>query len=276
VGPEHAAALQKAAGLGANGAWIWDFGGGWGGPFLASDRWVRLNIEATSRLARDPGLSPRALAGEWAAREFGAAAAPKVADMLMLSSECVRKCFYIAPYARAHQGWLPSRNLLRDDTIRGEAVLKEQGGLKLLYEGSKSALTEALQEKEEAVQLAARMRSLFESAAESIKAERGEQVYRDSLTGILYLEALTKVVSHYVRGMFLYYHWQETGAAREGAQAREELLAWRQAWQEYQANVPKLPQAASLYRSQNTQERDSTQGAMADTCEAALRALVSP
>jgi hypothetical protein len=232
-----------------------------------------LNIEATARLAQNPELSPRDLAEEWATKEFGAKAAPKIAELAMLSGQCVEKCFYIAPYSRNHKGWLPSRNLTRDDTIRGEKVLGDQGGIKLLYEGSKQSLAEALQEKNDAVQLAVKMRTLLESAHEDIVHDRGESVYQDALGGVCYLEALTKVMSHYVHGMFLYYQWQEKGDAAIARKAEQELLEWRSAWQDYQTNVPKLRGTASLYRSQNAQESNSAQGAMADTCEGALRVL---
>jgi hypothetical protein len=275
MGPDHATAMRRARDLGASGVWIWDFGGGWGGPFLKSDRWVRLNIEATTELAKNPDASPRDLAEHWAAKEFGPKAAPKIADMLMLSGDCVRKCIYIAPYAREHKGWLPSRNLMRDDIIRGERVQGAEGGIKILYEGSKQSLAEALDEKAEAMALAQRMRAMFESERADIVAERGEHVYDESLASLSYLESLTKVVGHYVRGMFLYYHWQETGDAASAAQAERELLDWRAAWKDYQTNVPNLPGAATLYRSQTEQDPASAPGAMADTCEAALRSLAA-
>ncbi len=266
IGPEHAEAMRRCEAIGVKGVWVWDSGGGWGGPFLKSDMWDRLNVEATTRLAQNPDLSARTLAEAWAAREFGPASAAKVADMLMLSGECVNKFMYIAPYAREHHGWKPSLNLMRDDIIRGEP-------LKALYEGSKKALPEALQEKAEAVALAKRMRTLFESAHDSIVAERGQAVYDDAHGSLVYLESMTEVVSHYVRGMFLYYHWQETGDATEAGKARVELLAWREAWHAYQTGIPKLPGAASPYRSQNTQEAASAKGAMADLCENALKSL---
>jgi hypothetical protein len=273
IGPDHAAAIRKARELGACGVWVWDFGGGWGGPFLKSDRWVRLNVETTTQLAKNPHASPRDLAEQWAAKEFGPRSAPKIADMLMLSPDCVRKCIYIAPYAREHKGWMPSRNLMRDDIIRGERVLRENGGIKILYDGSKQSLNEALDEKADAVALAGRMREMFESVREDIVAERGERVYDESLSSLIYLEGLTKVMSHYVRGMFLYYHWQETGDAASAAKAESELQDWRKAWADYQTSVPKLPGAATLYRSQTDQDPSTAPGAMADTCEAALRSL---
>jgi hypothetical protein len=267
VGPIHAEAMRKAAAIGVKGAWVWDFSGGWGGPFLKSDRWVRLNIEATSRLAQNPGLSPRALAQEWAAKEFGTRASTNIAEMLMLSSDCVLKFRYIAPYAREHRGWKPSLNIMRDDIIRGEV-------LKQLYDGSKKSLPEVFAEKQEAVALAARMRALFESSRDDIVAERGERVYQESLGSLICMESLAKVMCHYVNGMFLYYQWQETHDAATAAKAKQELQAWSAAWKYYQTEVPKLPGVASLYRSQNSQNADSASGAMAELCEAALQSLM--
>ena len=267
TGPEHAEALRRLARIPAvKGVWNWHFGGGWGGPHLKSDRWVRLNIESTWRLARDPALSPRKLAEEWAAREFGRRASAKVADMLMLSSDCVLRFRYIAPYSRNNKGWLPARNLMRDDIIRGERVLGDQGGLRLLYDGSRHALPEALAEKEQAARDATRMRELFESARAGIVGARGERVYRESLNSLLYLESLARVMSHYVRGMFFYYDGQN-------APARAELLAWRDEWRRYRTVISKLEGVASLYRSLNSQQETDAGGAMEDTCEKALAAL---
>ena len=268
VGPLHAEAMIQAAALGVKGVWVWDFGGGWGGPFLKSDRWVRLNIEATSRLAQNPRLSPRTLAEEWAAREFGPKAATNVAALLMLSGDCVLKFSYIAPYAREHSGWKPSLNLMRDDIIRGEV-------LKQLYDGSRQSLPEVFAEKEAAVALARRMRALFERSRDDIVAQRGERVYQESLSSLIYVESLATVMCHYVNGMFSYYQWQETHAPATAARARQELQAWGDAWRRYQTVAPRLPGVASLYRSQNTQRPDSARGAMAELCEAALQTLAA-
>lgn len=271
VGPDHAEAMRKAAAIGVKGVWVWDFGGGWGGPILQNDRWVRLNIEATSRLAQNPGLDPRAIARDWAAKEFGDRAADRVTDLLMLSSDCVRKFMYIEPYARDHHGWKPSLNLMRDDIIRGEV-------LRQLYDGSKQALPEVYAEKEESVTLATRMRALFESSRTDIVAERGQRVYDESLSSLIYLQGLATVVCHYVNGMFSYYQWQETHDPATAARAQQELLAWRDAWRHYQADVPGLLGVATIYHSQNRTQNPTdaspNRGAMAELCETALHDLV--
>ena len=231
---------------------------------------MRLNIEATTRLAQNPAASPQALAEAWAAKEYGVNAATNVAAMLMLSGECVRKCLYIEVFARDHRGWKPSLNLIRDDIICGD-VLKE------LYDGCKASLPEVYAEKDDAVALATRMRTLFEHSREDVVAARGEREYQESLSSLIYLERLAVVVDHYVKGMFSFYQWQETREAAAALNARQELLAWREAWQRYQSEVPKLPGAATPYRSENHKPNPVNgsldKGAMADLCESALGML---
>jgi hypothetical protein len=268
MGPEHAEAIRRLRDLGVKGVWSWHTGGGWGGPKLQSDRWVRLNVEATARLVQQPDADPRALAEQWAVREFGPTAAPTVAEIAMLSPSCVQKLIYVAPYARSHRGWLPSLNLMRDDIIRGDKSATA-GIIKSLYDGSQQDLDEALREKTEAVDLARRMRTLLEGVEEAIVKERGAAVYRETHSSLVYLESLAEVVAPYVRGMFYYHHWK-AGHAEAAAPARRELAQWRDAWQRYQTEVPKLPGAASLYRSQNSQDPSDTASAMSATC---LRAL---
>jgi len=273
VGVEHGPDLRHALELGAKGVWCWDFGGGWGGPLLKNDLWVRLNIYATTRLAQHPELEPAAVAQEWAAKQFGEQAAAGVTAALMLSHECVRKMLYIAPYARQHRGWLSSRNLTRDDIIRGEKDLRGQGGLKVIYGEIKPNLDEALREKLEALNLALKMKTAFENERAHIVAARGQQAYDEALTGFIYLEKLSAVMCRYVRGMFLFYRSQETKSAADAKLALEELTAWQRAWADYRTEIPKLPSAATLYRSQCDQEESTAPGAMADTCEKALAAL---
>ena len=269
LGPLFAEDMGKIAAAGVKGAWVWDFGGGWLGPKLQSDRWVRLNIEAVSKLALDPQASPRALAEAWAAREFGPKSATNVAEMLLLSSECVRKCLYVEVFARNHRGWIPSLNLMRDDIIRGEV-------LKKLYDGSKNFLPEVFAEKDEAVTLATRMKTLFENSRRDIVADRGEREYQESLSSLIYLENLTEVLDHYIKGMFNFYQWQENHEAVAASKARQELVAWREAWRRYQVEVPKLPGVATIYRSDNRSQNadaNSTHGAMAELCESSLATL---
>jgi hypothetical protein len=271
---EHAAAIRRCRDLGVKGIWIWNFGGGWDGPRLQSDRWVRANIHGTARLADDPDADPRKLADEWAAREFGERAASKVAAMLMLSDDAVLGFRYVAPYSRHHKGWLPARNIMRDDIIRGETVVRDQGGIRILYEGSKYALDEALEEKARAAETVRRMREIFESVKGDIVAARGDKVFDEARNTLVYMETLANTMSHYVRGMFLYHNSLETGDANTARQALAELRAWRQEWDRHRIEVPKLPGVATPYRSLNNYGgTPDPKGAMAETCEKALAAL---
>jgi hypothetical protein len=65
-GPEHAVAMRRAAAApGVKGAWIWNFGGGWGGPraWRMIHRWTharwRKNGPDGSSAKRQQARSPR-------------------------------------------------------------------------------------------------------------------------------------------------------------------------------------------------------------------------
>ncbi|MBL8219184.1 MAG: hypothetical protein JNL62_08135 [Bryobacterales bacterium] len=268
TGEEHAVAMRRCRDLKVKGVWIWNFGGGWEGPHLKSDRWVRANIYSTAKLAENPDADPRQLAHDWAAHEFGPTAAPHVADMLMLSDDAVLGFRYIAPYSRQHKGWLPARNIMRDDIIRGERVLGNEGGLRILYEGSKHALDEALAEKSQALETVRRLRAIL---------ARAPQISEDAATSLASMESIAAVMAHSIRGMFLYYRWQETSAESAKQQALAELQAWRKAWHHHRTEIPKLAGAASPYRSQNNYRgTPNTTYAMQETCEKALLHLSKP
>jgi len=275
LGELFATDMRHARDLGVKGIWLWDFGGGSGGPKLKNDRWVRANIFAGARLADNPDRDPKEVALEWAGKEFGAKAAPRIADMLMLSSECVRKMVYVEPYALKHKGWMPSRGLMRDDIIRGERRMALHGGLDLIYEGSKDAFDAALQEKLDALDLARRMLRLYDDAKPAIVADRGEPTFEEGRGSLVYLESLTEVMCHYIRGMFLFYRWQETHDAPTARRAQDELSQWREAWKRYNTEIPQLPGAPSLYRSQYGPEASTSEGAMVETCEKAQAALTA-
>ena len=274
LGELFAADMKHIRHLGVSNVWFWNFGGGSGGPKLKNDRWCRANIYAAAQLWQHPELNAREVAAAWAAKEFGVKAAPPIADLLMLSSECVRKMVYIEPYALQHKGWMPSRGLMRDDIIRGERHMALHGGIDLIYEGSKGQLDVALQEKTDALALARQMLQLYDSAKDAIIAERGESTYMEARSSLLYLESLNEVMGHYIRGMFLFYQAQETYDAAVVKSAKAELVLWRAAWQRYNTEIPKLPGTPTLYRSQYGPEPDSSEGAMVDTCEQALKTLL--
>ena len=280
MGFEHGAAFRRAAEMGVvKGYWIWGLGtGGWGGPKIASDIWYRLNYDTTRALARNPDLEPADVLRDWCAAAFGEAAAAGVAAALAPSHDCVRKAFYVEPYARRHHGWLPNGGLMRDDIIMGgeraEDWLAGEVGLLPLYRATTAGeFPKVLAEKRAASALARRMRETFEGECVRIVAARGERTYLEALTGFVYLEKLVKVMEHFVNGMFLYARWHDTGSKGDGRDARAELEAWRAAWADYNLSVPKLPGAPTCYRSRLSARDEADEGAMAATCERALATL---
>jgi hypothetical protein len=166
VGPHVAAGHRLAAQKGAVGVWHWHHGGGWGGPYLATDLWNDANIYVAAHLAWTPMEDPQVLAHEWAAITFGADAADDIAELLMLSTEAVRKQRYFEAYSKNHFGWTPARNWMRDDKIRGTRRLSP------IYGEAKEQVDAMIAEKEEAVQLVGEMLRLAKAAQPKISTAK--------------------------------------------------------------------------------------------------------
>ena len=88
----------------------------------------------------------------------------------------------------------------------------------------------------------------------------------------MYIESLARVMSHYIRGIFLCYRWQAKGGAETARAARTGPLPWRAEWRRFQNEISELSGAATLCRSRYTGADEK--GAMEDTCERALEALL--
>ncbi len=166
VGPHVAAGHRLAAEKGAVGVWHWHHGGGWGGPFLATDLWNDANIYVSAHLAWTPMADPEDLAREWATITFGAKAADDITELLMLSTEAVRKQRYFEVYSKKHFGWTPARNWMRDDKIRGARRLSP------IYADAKGQVDAMIAEKEEALQLVGEMLRLAKAAQPKIGAAK--------------------------------------------------------------------------------------------------------
>ena len=274
MGVEHGPAIRSALAKGVTGIWVaGGNGGGSGGPSVKNDFWRQLNVVTTMDLALHPQKTPEAACERWCAAVFGEKAAPAVAAILMKTHDCVGKALYIEAYGLRHQGWLPNRNLVRDDLIRGDREIGDEGGVHLIYNAIKDELGDALIEKREAVENAFALREAFERQREAIVAEKGQRVYDEALTGFICMEKIAKVLCHYVRGIFLYYNWLEVNEDEAAMAAFHELTLWKHSWEEYRTAIPQCPAAPSLFRSLCTADEGSAPGAMADTCDRAMTEL---
>ena len=261
-GVEYATAIRRALAQGIQG--IYCHGITPGGPAVKSGIWRDLNLYALIELARNPRWTPENIALAWAIRFFGKEASSGLLPILMKSRECVKRIFYVEAYARRHPGWMVNQGLFCGDLIRGDGGQGRNGPIGRLYEGARSDLMGALQEKRDAVALAYQLREDFERLREPIVKAKGVRRYEEALTGFIYLQQLANVACHYVRGIFLFYRWQEDPGGVACAQAAyHELKAWEAAWKAYRNEIPLLPGAPSLFRSDG-------KGGMEETCIRAL------
>ncbi|MBP5320243.1 MAG: hypothetical protein J6334_04585 [Kiritimatiellae bacterium] len=274
LGLEYGPAIRSALAKGVEGIWVWGGQtGGPAGPAVKSELWRQLNSVTTMDLAAHPQKTPEAAATAWCEKVFGKQAASAVSAILMKSHDCVTKVFYIEAYGLLHKGWMPNRNLVRDDLIRGDRQMGDEGGIHLIYNDIKEELGDALIEKREAVEIAFSLRESFERQRDAIIREKGQKVYEEALTGFICLEKIAKVMCHYIRGIFLYYTWLEVNEDEAAVAAFHELTLWKHAWEEYQTVAPTLPAAPGLFRSLCTPDETSSAGAMADTCGRAMEEL---
>jgi hypothetical protein len=236
VGAHVAAGYRYAAERGAVGAWNWHHGGGWNGPNVKTDIWNEANIYAAAHLAWDPALDPEDLAREWGALEFGAEDADKIARLLMLSADAVRKLIYFQAYAEAKgDPWMPNENWVRDDVIKGSDRMRK------IYSRASASVDDMVREKEDAVLLVQEMIGLAEDM--SAKRDTREKVIQT----LQYELALARVLRSYT-GAFLYYcRWQETGSESDRSKAHMYVRTWQSDWDVYERTIPDLKWAATLY-----------------------------
>jgi hypothetical protein len=211
--------LVRARQTGAVGLWLWNVGGGWGGPVPRSDLWVDLNAYAVGRLAWEPEASPVGLAQAWAARLFPPAAAAEVGGFALASPELLRLMLYTRAYADRAGPWAPNNLWVRDDEIRGGhnlapiyRIVRDSG-----------AFAEAVAEKEEA---RLRMREWVRRLEGALAGDDSPQA-RAVLASAYYQQSLFELLADYFTGIFYFYRWAETRPAGAGyrALARQRLEA---------------------------------------------------
>ncbi len=207
-GTEPGNPLVRARQEGAVGLWLWNIGGGWGGPVPRSDLWLDLNAYAVGRLAWEPWANPAGLAQAWAARLFPPMAAAEVGGFALASPELVRLMLYTRAYADQVGPWAPNNLWVRDDEIRGGYNLAP------IYRAvsNRRTFSEAIAEKEEA---RARMRQWLSRLERALAGDDSPQA-RAVLASAHYQASLFELLADYFTGIFYYYRWAETRPAGAG------------------------------------------------------------
>ena len=235
--------LRAASGWGVDAAWVWPKGGGWDGPQIAADLWLDANNYALSRLLWDPQQDPKALAYNWAAQRFGAAAAPGITALLELSPQAVLKGLYITCYATKQDAWSPNNLWVRDDIITGDYRLND------IYQACKQEpdFSAAIAEKQEAVDLVDEMLAAYWRVEAAIP---DRTLAREALVSLYYQRALFMSLQHYLSGMFYYYRFMDSnGQDRQSKQRAETAFtSLEQSWQNHTQVAAAMPGAPSPFR----------------------------
>lgn len=237
IGAHAAGGYRHAAAGGAAGAWNWHHGGGWDGPYPKTDLWNQANIYTAAHLAWNPALDPGDLAREWGALTFGAEDAEKIAKLLAMSTEAVRKLIYFEAYAQAKgDPWMPNENWVRDDVIKGS------GPLRKIYTAASASVDHMVREKEDAVLLIQDMLGI----AKDLSAPA--ELRQSAVQSLEYELALARVLRSYAAAYLYYCRWKETGAETDRAKAFAYANQWERDWDTYTRAIPGLKWSASLYR----------------------------
>ena len=261
---DQVAGMKVAHEKGVRSVWSWLNADGWCGPYAKQEEWLRSNIYGFTHLAWDVDASPEELAKEWAAIEFNVRPDSKVAqnlwDILRLSEDLILKLRYFRQYALKEDPWSPCRNWMRDELIAGGDIATTEnscpraarpGTLKPIF--NPATIEEDCQEKQEAMDIVDRMVAQFAEIQPLIPdADKARNLYNT----LLYAKYFTYAASHYVIGIFRFYNG-------DYAEAEKHLRAWKENWDYYQNEIPKLPGAPTLIKD----------GGMVQTCTEAMKEI---
>lgn len=240
---------------GVRGAWCWARGGGWNGPFPASEDWIALNVHAFARLLWDPSDDPWELARQWAVLNLGlepnSAAAERFVRVQKLSEEALLESRYIGAFIRkghlkAGSGWTPDGNWTRDDELGDR---RELPPAKMFYDflAADGTVAEAVAERERAIELWKELVGEFELFVKD--AGRAPHLV-ELLHTAIYGQRVFDTASHGFLAGWNAYAWSDGGKkdAQLAKQAREHLAAARAAWKDCNERVFLLPGVATPYR----------------------------
>ncbi|MBI5364807.1 MAG: hypothetical protein HZA53_16645 [Planctomycetes bacterium] len=247
---------------GVRGAWCWARGGGWNGPFPASEDWIALNVHAFARLLWDPNDDPWELARQWSVLNLGlepnSLAAERFVRVQKLSEEALLESRYIGAFIRkghlkGGSGWTPDGNWTRDDDLGvRDPKLPAGEGLppaKMFYDflAADGTVAEAVAERERAIELWKELVREFELLVKDTgDAQHVQELFHTALYG----QRVFDTASHGFLAGWNAYAWADGGKkdAKLAAKAREHLVAARAAWKDCSERVFKLPGVATPYR----------------------------
>lgn len=215
------------------GSWLWTQDGGpvRAGPLSlyplhGAWAWIDANVDATARLAQDPGADVGTVAREWVARTLSSdpEVVAAVSNILLRSRDAVERGFYVRPFAekRVRLGAVDVPPLLW--VMEWDQVGGWSAALGTIYRVLGTEAERAVAEGFEAVGVVADARRALEGV-EGRLVDRAD-AYRALHASLAYEESLLEALAHHRRAFLALYRWLDTGE-------RDAHDAWRRAVPEY-------------------------------------------
>lgn len=200
---------------------------------MPTNLWMSAHHYAAHRLAWDPRIQPGELAEDWAAKVFGRPARRKIARMLLLSDDAMRKALYIKPYAST-QAWNPLSHVMTGMfVVEGEPLIDRGAAhakfLRELYLVSKPQFEETLEEMSQGLEIYDEMLRLYSQARPRIKRKLGGEAGRSIRNGRSFLAANVA----YVTAFMNFFRYEEEGTDRSRRAAARSLRRLKKALGRY-------------------------------------------
>ena len=201
--------------------------------FGGSQGWDSAGLTAYTsyRLAWDPNEDLEKIAEDFAAIHLGRDAAPKMAEILLLSHQAYKDGLYIKPVAESIRGntlphlrltAFPMRGLPEIDRGAAHIAWLESS----MYEPSKGHINESVEHLDRGLWAAIQMESRFQAIAERIENKKLANKIGDSL-------ALTRLLvethNRYVKACYAYFQYRERRNASHRAKLAAAVVALKDA-----------------------------------------------
>ena len=235
---------QVAPNINFAGILSWVRGGGWGGPFINNEAWIDSNAYATPKLADNPNLDPKTIALDWISNRLNIND-PQIVDqlteILLASSEIVRKAFYIEDYANLRiDGWHPNANWIQDDIFDANELYRVIESLPI--ESHRNIILE----KRAAVQQISRYRNSLQNLL-----VHQPTIYAPLNSSLLYAESLIETIQNLIDGLAAYKEYKLSSDNSLVPHITQRLFLAQSNWNRHTQRTSSLPGSPTPFREKN-------------------------
>lgn len=224
------------------GVWTWSRGGGWVGPYISNEFWIRLNAYVVGHWAQNPGLTEEQVFNQFMKEEgITGKSAKAFRELSLLSAKAVIRGHSSAslPFERGWVWWTRDHFLDGTNPDAASPSTLKKAFTKLQQQG---LLDKAIKEKFEAVALWEQIDKLSKQVKMRNKTDR-KYVQVSSMYGLL----LHKIIAEGWNIMAMGFVGDQTGDY-DKQKIQASIKLYDQYWEDYQNLKENNPDCASLYK----------------------------